>query len=50
MTSSHDEAVRMFQEASKSPKLTKELQAYASAMLPKLQAHAQTAHKLSSSH
>ena len=50
MTSSHDEAVRMFEAASKSPKLTKELQAYASAMLPKLQAHAQAAHKLSSAH
>ena len=50
MTSSHDEAVRMFEAASKSPKLTKELQAYANAMLPKLKAHAQTAHKLSSGH
>jgi putative membrane protein len=50
MTSSHDDAVRMFEAASKSPKLTQELQAYASAMLPKLRAHAQAAHKLSPAH
>ncbi|MFL6547072.1 MAG: DUF4142 domain-containing protein [Povalibacter sp.] len=50
MAWSHDQAVRMFQEAAKSPKLTQELQAYANSMLPKLQSHAQMAHTLQSKH
>ena len=50
MASSHDEAVTLFEAASKSPELTKELRQYASTMLPKLQAHAQAAHEFSSAH
>jgi putative membrane protein len=48
MTSSHDEAVKLFEAASRSPTLTPGLQAYAKSMLPKLQSHAQMAHKLAS--
>ena len=50
MSKSHEDAVRMFEDAAKNPKLTPELQSYARAMLPKLQSHAQMAHKLSASH